>query len=167
MPPGILWVSSRIQNPSILSPEKFCTWYENTHIQEVTALSGVPSAARYQALSPSPVPTPTWSSEAPWLTIYEMPVLDFRESKEFKSLDGQSKPREELLEGIFKQARFDTRFYEQVQVYEPFGKIDGPAKFLISAALQPKAGEEEDFEAWYQDEHLKMLAECQGYLRTR
>lgn len=56
MTPGVIWVSSRISHlpkprddiPA-LTPEKFCDWYENTHIQEVTALPGVPRAARYEA----------------------------------------------------------------------------------------------------------------------
>ncbi|KAJ4295009.1 hypothetical protein N0V90_007017 [Kalmusia sp. IMI 367209] len=92
MAPGVLWVSSHISPPSqvpsgvdILTSGKFCNWYENTHIQEVTALPGVPRAARYEA-------------------------------KEFRGLDGQSRPSEELLKGVFEQARFDTRFYEDVDV---------------------------------------------------
>lgn len=56
MAPGVIWVSSRVShlpnpqtNVDALTPEKFCDWYENIHIQEVTALSGVPRAARYEA----------------------------------------------------------------------------------------------------------------------
>lgn len=43
-----------------------------------------------------------------------MPDVGFKESKEFKSLAGQSPPSRELIEEIFKCARFDTRFYEEV-----------------------------------------------------
>lgn len=58
-----------------------------------------------------------YESEAPYLTVYEMPDVGYRETGEFKGLDGQSEPREELLEGVFKKARFDTRFYECVQEF--------------------------------------------------
>jgi hypothetical protein len=44
-----------------------------------------------------------------------MPEIGFRESEEFKGLDGQSVPKKDLLEGVFRQARFDTRFYEEVE----------------------------------------------------
>ena len=62
MTPGVIWVSSRIshlpeprENVTALTSEKFCDWYENTHIQEVTALPGVPRAARYEAsMYPAP-----------------------------------------------------------------------------------------------------------------
>jgi hypothetical protein len=131
----------------------------------VTSLPGVPRAARYEAITPQPAPS-TWSSEAPWLTVYEMPEIEYRETKEFKGLDGQSRPREDLLEGVFKQARFDTRFYSEIQSYGKDVSV-GPAKLLISAALQPKDGGDEDFERWYREEHLKVLSECPGYRRSR
>lgn len=117
MPPGVLWVSSRIANPSspstTLTPSKFCDWYENTHILEVTSLPGVPRAARYEAIFPQPDPE-AWSANAPWLTLYEMPDVWYRLTDEFRGLDGQSRPSEELLRDVFEQARFDTRFYEEV-----------------------------------------------------
>ena len=51
-------------------------------------------------------------------------------TNEFKALDGQSKPEGGLLERIFRNARFDTRFYEEVQVYEKQGVGNG--KFYSS-----------------------------------
>ncbi|KAF2184052.1 hypothetical protein K469DRAFT_709933 [Zopfia rhizophila CBS 207.26] len=50
-----------------------------------------------------------------------MSDIGFRETREFMGLDGQSVPREELLEGVFRQARFDTRFYEEIRYYEEEG----------------------------------------------
>ncbi|KAF2807304.1 uncharacterized protein BDZ99DRAFT_364411, partial [Mytilinidion resinicola] len=172
MPPGILWVASRIKTPT-LTPETFCAWYENVHIHEMTALSGVPRAARYEAIQPEPYPN-ALSSDAPWLTVYEMPDIDFRTTKEFRGLDGQSEPAAELLEGVFKKARFDTRFYECVQVHEKEGGAKkvadgcvGPASLIISAALTPAPGKEDDFDAWYRQEHLPLIGEGAGYRRSR
>lgn len=96
-----------------------------------------------------------------------MPDINYRQTAEFKGLDGQSEPKQELLDGVFKQARFDTRFYECVQTFESEGCKEGPGELLISAALQPAKGEEADFDRWYKEEHLSMLAECKGYRRSR
>lgn len=96
-----------------------------------------------------------------------MPDIEYRHTKQFKGLDGQSEPKQELLENVFKQARFDTRFYEEVQIYESEGAKKGPAKYLISAALQPAAGQDEDFDKWYRQEHLKVLSEAPEYRRSR
>lgn len=169
MTKGILWVSSRVTQPSALSPQKFCKWYEDTHIQEVLALPGLPSAIRWEALSPQPSPD-TLSSSAPWLTVYEMSDVSYRNSPAFRALNGQTPPPQELLDGIFKNARFDTRFYEEVQNYEnPNISAPGESAFLISAALQPPPDAEAvtDFNKWYTDEHLPVLAQAPGYVRTR
>jgi hypothetical protein len=102
-----------------------------------------------------------------------MPDITYRETDEFRGLDGQSEPKQELLDGVFKRARFDTRFYEEVQVYEPERSKEGveeggkEGRFLLSAALQPQQGQEDDFDNWYREEHLKVLSECEGYVRTR
>jgi hypothetical protein len=100
-----------------------------------------------------------------------MPSVAYRESAEFKGLDGQSEPAKELLEGIFQCARFDTRFYEEVQDFTPASSNTKPGehakRFLISAALEPPPEGEKDFDAWYRDEHLPVLAAAPGYVRTR
>jgi len=81
-----------------------------------------------------------------------MPSLSYRESAAFKGLDGQSEPGAELLEGIFKCARFDTRFYEEVQDFRPekSARVEGGngKKFVLSAALEPPEGAEQDFDDW-------------------
>ncbi|KAF1943683.1 hypothetical protein EJ02DRAFT_453168 [Clathrospora elynae] len=167
MPRGLLWVASRIVNAEGLTEDKFCEWYENTHIQEVLVLAGFPAAARYEALQPQP-DAKAFSNEAPWLTVYEMPDVAYRESEEFKQLIGQSPLPQELIEGVFKNARFDTRFYEEVQCFEnPEVMGKGPATYLISAALQPPKGTESDFDTWYRKEHIPLLSRAPGFLRTR
>jgi hypothetical protein len=98
-----------------------------------------------------------------------MSDISYRNHADFRNLDGQSKPSEELLEDIFKNARFDTRFYTETQVYSnphtsPF---PGPARILISAALEPAADALSDFDAWYREEHLDVLSRAPGYIRTR
>ncbi|KAF2439030.1 hypothetical protein P171DRAFT_340638, partial [Karstenula rhodostoma CBS 690.94] len=145
MPKGIIWVSSRLSYPPrdqtragipALTPERFCDWYENTHIQEVTALGGVPGAVRWEAVHPQPT-SHAWSAAAPWLTVYEMPDVAYRNTPEFKGLDGQSPPKDALLHEIFEQARFDTRFYEELPSpsnSSPSSALEEQAKHLLSWA---------------------------------
>jgi len=128
--PGIIWVASQITRPTRLTPSKFVAWYENTHVDEVVALSGVPAAARYEQVDILPEGTkeeerPAWLIKAPWLTVYEMRDVEFRRTQEFRGLDGQKEPAKELLEGVFKNAGFETRFAELVQVDEVEGARRG------------------------------------------
>lgn len=47
-----------------------------------------------------------------------MSDVEYRNSAAFRALNGQTAPAQELLDGVFKNARFDTRFYEEVQCFE-------------------------------------------------
>ncbi len=49
----------------------------------------------------------------------------FRESAEFKGLDGQSTPEAGVLEKVFVNAEFDTRFWRCVQADEAAGARKG------------------------------------------
>lgn len=108
-----------------------------------------------------------------------MPDIGYRQTKEFRALDGQSEPEAELLEGIFKNARFDTRFYREVQDFDPRQEQDRNGeendttsiqkRFIISAALEPPTAPEKvhDFDNWYRNEHLSVLAAAPGFIRSR
>jgi hypothetical protein len=131
MAQGLIYVGSKVTRPNKLSDEDFCKWYEEIHIDQVCALSGVTAAARYEALPlPEPIAVPPPEDKKPydWLTLYEMPDIEFRETKEFKGLDGQSVPKKELLEGVFKNACFETRFYQEIQRDEIEGAKTGEFK---------------------------------------
>jgi hypothetical protein len=99
-------------------------------------------------------------------TVYEMPDVEYKNSTDFRALDGQSPPSQDLLDGIFKNARFDTRFYAQVQSHAAPSPA-GPTSFMISAALEPPAEAAADFDAWYRDEHIALLARAPAFVRTR
>jgi hypothetical protein len=179
--PGIIWVASRVTQPDKLSEERFCEWYEGQHIDEVTSLSGVSAAARYEAVPMSELAGPATPESieatkdrpdylmgAKWLTIYEMHDIDFRNTTEFKGLDGQSKPKGNLLDEIFTKAHFETRFGSLLSNDDKGGKKKGPAKLIISATMTPSSKDAaEDVDRFYEEEHVKEIAKCPGYVRTR
>lgn len=85
-----------------------------------------------------------------------MPDIDYRMTEEFCGLDGQRAPRDDLLKGIFEQARFDTRFYEHLDAGSSASAFSNylmltimhilmltdldPAKFIISLGSDDIAG---------------------------
>jgi hypothetical protein len=141
--PGILFVASKVLHPNKLSPLDFASWYEETHIQEVQSTGGISGSQRYESLvfhkeyrnGSANVDIPNQNFDYDFLTVYNMPDLGFRESEAFRGLDGQSEPREELLEGLFRQVGFLTRFAEEVQVRgEGVGGTAAP--FVITVATK-------------------------------
>lgn len=128
MPPGLLFVASTTTKPS-LSADDFNAWYENQHIYEVTATSGIPRACRYEAYFDQEPPIegiPVLLNRTyPWLTCYEMNDVNFRNTDEFKSLDGQSDPADKKVLELMRRARFETRFYEEIERDEREGAEKG------------------------------------------
>jgi hypothetical protein len=180
--PGIVWVASQITKPAKLSEDRFSSWYEDQHIDEVVSLSGIRAAARYTAIpldalagpapESSPAPSTDAAAEVPpylltakWLTIYEMRDVEFRNTAEFKGLDGQTVPKDDLLETVFKNAKFQTRFGTQEQIDHPGSK---PANLVISATLTAKDAETfAEMDKFYREEHVPLISKCPGYVRTR
>jgi hypothetical protein len=176
--PGILSVASSVTRPDRCSPDRFNDWYENQHIDEVVALSAVPGAVRYDAVPFSEIAgaeveekdLPPWLGKAQWLTLYEMDDVEFRHSAEFKGLDGQTTPKENLLDEIFRNARFETRFGSLVLTDDKAAKgaRQSPSTLLISATLTPGSeANARDLEEWYEKEHIPLISKTPNYVRTR
>jgi hypothetical protein len=86
---------------------------------------------------------------------------------------------------IFDFADFDTRFYKAVQLYEPENAKPGTVQILFLAearcvAYQSCAGnqpgfvimagftpaDDQDYDDWYRQEHLKEISGITGWRRT-
>jgi hypothetical protein len=106
-------------------------------------------------------------------TLYEFPDFSYKESKDFKDVAVSNPPSAELIENVYKNARFDIRFYEEVQLVSRNQAIPTESstqpKFVISAALEPPkdAASDADFDAWYREEHIPLLARAPGFVRSR
>ena len=123
--PGVMAVMSTVLHPDALNSLDFCDWYENTHIQEVQTTGGISRTQRYasfsfidryqQDASSGSKTAENQNCKYDFITVYHMPDLAFRESAAFRGLAGQSIPSDDLVEKIFKQAEFCTRFCEELR----------------------------------------------------
>lgn len=138
--PGILFVSSKSLNPSALKPTEFADWYENSHIPEIQSTGGFSNTQRYESLSftkthrDKDLPTVPDNQDFPYdfLTTYNMPDLQFRDSEAYKSLSSKARPDDQtLVEKIFKQAEFQSRFCEQMSIDWP-NEGAPPTPYLVT-----------------------------------
>ncbi|KAI9813064.1 MAG: hypothetical protein M1827_004284 [Pycnora praestabilis] len=153
---GLFWVNSRVTSPK-LSAETYNKWYEEEHIPELVATSGIKSGFRYKAVDPK--------EKNPFLAIYPLKDIAFPDSDEFKAVPTESK----TLPGsgkVFDLADFDVRVYEHLQSFERPNAKPGRALCLMSAAIEPAEGGDEEFDEFYRKQHLDMLAMCDGYRKT-
>lgn len=136
---GVMTVMSKVVNPQHLDPLDFCTWYEDTHIQEVQATGGISRTQRYASLNfnskkgERSASAANQNCEYDFITVYHMPDLAFRETAAFRGLAGQSVPNEELVNKIFEQAEFCTRFCEEVITS---GDSSNAAPFLVTVGAR-------------------------------
>jgi len=156
--PGILYVTSRIASPD-LDEKTYLKWYEDDHIAEIMQTSGISSALRYKSIDES--------VDKPFMVAYPMADLGFTQGEEFKKIKVHS---DMLPNGgpIYDLADIDVRYYQLVQTYDPNGPTpEGRVKIVHTAGIEPgPAVEDEEFDKWYREEHLRLIAEVPGYIRS-
>lgn len=156
--PGLLFVTSKITKPDVVSEDVFMKWYDTEHIPDLLATTGFDAAFRYRNVDSK--------ADRPYMVAYPMRDIAFGGSDEFKSLRLHSKlfPDDGLC---FNVADFDMRYYEHVQLFEPSGANAGVAKCVMAAAIEPgDATSAEEFDEWYRKQHLDMLSMTDGYVRS-
>ena len=149
--PGMLFVSSKSINPSVLDPLDFNKWYEDTHIPSIQATGGFSSTQRYESLDFTKgnrnkglgsVPE---NKNFPYdsMTTYNMPDLHFRDTEEYKSLSKKARPDDQtLVEKLFKQAEFNSRFCTQMSIDWPNeGGPDTPYLVTLTSSSAKSAAD--------------------------
>jgi hypothetical protein len=81
---GLMTARSKITSPELLSVDAFTKWYNEIHVPDVLASSGVVSAFRYVTANPGKV-------ERPYLAYYPLQDLGFLNSEEFRTIPVTSK----------------------------------------------------------------------------
>ncbi|PGH20379.1 hypothetical protein AJ80_03647 [Polytolypa hystricis UAMH7299] len=155
---GVMWVNSGVIKPDQLSEEDFNDWYCDEHIPDVVATSGVDSAARYKRVDGA-----ITSSLHKFLTVYEMPDINFKGSDEFQSLEGQSLGPS--TDRIFLKTEFDTRFFEEMKVPGQEGGKVGSAPLVLCETMSHN--DDGAFKDWFLKSRVPSMRKISGYLQTR
>ena len=172
-PPGLLFVASRISDPSKTTDAQFNKMYNEEHLPDVlnykTKITDL--ALRYKNTNTSS------SSERPYLALYTLEdAASFFASGTLQQLTEDTKHSASYGgQNITDFVHFDARPYEKIQTFEGPGHHDGNnagkedrARTITCVAMEPARGAEAeaDFEAWYRKQHLDMMAMCKGYRRS-
>lgn len=132
--------------------DEFNTWYDTEHVPARTRLDGFSGAQRYRAVSPA-------SGE--YLAVYELDSLATLSSAAYDSL--RQSPSEQTQRMLANVAGF-TRYAceEQGSVGE-----SAPDSYLYVVAFAVPADRAQAYDKWYEDEHIPMLMEADGWQRIR
>jgi len=151
-------------DPGTVPEAEYHDWYDHEHGPRRLAVPGFLGGYRYGALD---------DAKPSWLVLYDLDSPDVLDSPEYKALGPTATEHDKSVGAGL--ATLDRRIYEEISSDGAVGDGpvgdgavgDGPAPVLLSVALSVPAGDEDDLQAWYADEHIPMLLQVPGWQRIR
>jgi len=132
--------------------EDFRSWYEEEHIPARMAIRGFSSATRYEAID----------GEPRYLACYFLGNMDALASPEYERL--KADPGEGTRAMLDRVHGF-TRYV--CDLSSDTGAPGAEAGVLYVVAFAVPDEEAEDFDGWYEEEHVPLLMRVPGWLRVR
>ncbi|KAF2101990.1 hypothetical protein NA57DRAFT_73430 [Rhizodiscina lignyota] len=159
---GLLFAKTSPKHPD-LTEEVFNKWYSTEHIQDVVDAGLADLAIRYKNLDPK--------AKYQYLAVYRIPdVSKLSDEKFMATIKKDSK----LLPGKEpgKNGEWPDVLDAEIPGYEILQSFEGPndqktrAKGIVTVAMEPAEGTDDDFDDWYRKQHLDMISMCRGYHRS-
>jgi hypothetical protein len=151
--PGLLLAMTDI--PAEVEAE-FNDWYDTEHVPERIAIPGFRSAQRFQAIEGGPK----------YQALYDLESVAVLDTPEYKRLRETASERTNRIMPQFRNLHrgIYTQIFPEGAAAEP---APAGTTALLLVGIAPPPGYEEEFEAWYNLEHLPYLAAVPGVLRAR
>lgn len=151
--PGYLAVA--IQPGPDTGDAAFHDWYNNEHGPLRMRLPFITTGDRYKAIDGE---IPAWSA------VYDVTDLSMLEKRIYTRLREERSAREKRVMGSFDTV--DRKIYSLFSERAKPG-YSGPAPVQAAVSMVVKESDLAEFDKWYEEEHVGMLAKIPGWLRTR
>jgi len=146
-----------LTEPASRDEEEFNAWYDTEHLAERLAIPGFVSARRW--VDPEARP-----GEGRYLATYELERPEVLETPEYLAHVGDHfTPWSKRVLG--RCTVFRRWACAQITPGDAWPAAEAVALFVAIGDV--RAGHEEEFNRWYDEEHLPMLARVPGVLRAR
>jgi len=140
--------------------DEFTDWYENEHIPLRVNTPTFLNWTRWKAADGE---KPTWGAS------YDLESYEATKKAPYTTLAETRSDREKEI--LKKMELMDRRHYELYEgpttppsaLYNP----ETPAPYAVFVSLGTKPEFEEEFNRWYDEEHIPMLAKVPGWIRSR
>ncbi|OJT03849.1 hypothetical protein TRAPUB_5472 [Trametes pubescens] len=157
--PGILFVYSDL-GPTV-SEDEYNDWYDNEHVPLCVSIPGFESWSRWVAVDGV---HPTYGA------LYDLSSTSIITELPYTNLVTTRSEREQSL--ISRLALLDRRTYTlREPVFPPAaGAAYDPRKpglYMSILEIEVRPGAEDDHNTWYDEEHIPMLTEVPGWVRSR
>ncbi|KAI9070279.1 hypothetical protein FKP32DRAFT_1586293 [Trametes sanguinea] len=159
--PGLLLVFS--EPGAAVTTDEFNDWYDNEHVPLRIPIPGFQSWSRWTAVDGK---RPTYAA------IYDLSSPAVVSQPPYADLANTRSERERSI--LARLALLDRRTYELLEPVHPpkTGDAYDPAKpgrvlSIVEIDMKPEPGAEEEFNKWYDEEHIPLLAQVPGWVRSR
>lgn len=155
--PGLLVVRS--EAPLELQ-EEYNHWYDNEHVAARIRLAGWLTARRYVSVD----------DDESFMAYYDLQDLALLHTPKYISMRDQRPDNEQRI--LEKLPPLDRRVYRNLQPHhiETFSSgadLNVCGDFLLCVWWQPNPESVDEFNNWYDNEHIPMLSKAPGWLRSR
>ncbi|KAF8068617.1 hypothetical protein FPV67DRAFT_1414813 [Lyophyllum atratum] len=136
----------------------FNDWYDNEHAPARLTVPGISTAIRYKATDGKP---------PSWLATYDVTTPDVLQSDAYRSLGVNASANEKSI--ISRLATLHRGIYNRIATVQnpDVGATALPSKFTLVVGMAPSPDKEEDFNKWYEEEHLGLMSKVPGFIRAR
>lgn len=134
--------------------EEFNAWYNTEHIPQITSIPGFVSGRRYMALEGVPK----------YLALYGLYDETVTASQEFQQVLAHPTPWSARMLQFYKDHRIRTTYRLLFSIGQPPVK-DAPYIYIVK--MDVPVDVEQDFNDWYNKEHIPGLASVPGCFRAR
>lgn len=155
--PGLLVVATEVEPGA---EAEWNRWYDNRHVPQLLTVPGFLRARRYTAVEGI-------DGTRPYLALYDLASAAVLTSDAYLAL---RQPPQRTEEDRMMLRRFKASFrLEMTQINPPVTAPPEPPAFgaLLVVGLDPEPAYEEEYNAWYDEEHLPGLLPVPGVLRAR
>jgi pimeloyl-ACP methyl ester carboxylesterase len=152
--PGFLAVA--IQPGANTDETAFHEWYNTEHGPLRLRLPFITSGDRYKAID---------GQKPEWSAIYDVSDLSMLEKRIYTRLREERSAREKRVMGSFES--LDRKIYSLFSEHSKTPGYSGPAAVNTWVSMIVKEEDLEAFDKWYEEEHVAMLSQIPGWLRTR
>ena len=154
-------------NPPVNEESNFNYWYNEKHIPDRMNLPGFLSARRFIRIAGIPKEYAI-SPEAEYLALYDLTDINVLKDARYQALQEKERklPLESFETRIFGLAKFARGVYEQIYPEEEMYSIPR-AEFVFIAGHEVPRNRHQEFNAWYNTEHIPALLSVPGFQSVR
>ncbi|KDQ27574.1 hypothetical protein PLEOSDRAFT_158547 [Pleurotus ostreatus PC15] len=152
--PGLLFVYGECGEH--VTEKDFNDWYDGEHVPARAVVPGFQTLIRYKQVD---------GRKPSWLAMYDLSSPDVLQTPAYTGLFAAASDNERTI--IANLAMLNRRVYSHISSYPADDADVRPGKYLFIVMIQPAPESEEEFNNWYEEEHVPLLSKSPGWVRSR